>query len=117
MAYSVRHITSFRYQPAVRESVMEVRMQPRTDFRQRCLSFSLSIDPRANMMVYRDFYGNTVHNFDIPERHQSIEIMAQAIVDVLPMRELEPSAVEDWEELDRRGAQTDYWARMVRSNS
>ncbi len=41
MAYSVRHITSFRYEPAVRESVMEVRMQPRTDFRQRCLTFSL----------------------------------------------------------------------------
>ena len=42
MAYSVRHITSFQYEPAVRESVMEVRMQPRTDFRQRCLSFSLN---------------------------------------------------------------------------
>ena len=116
MAYSVRHITSFCYAPAVRESVMEVRMQPRTDFRQRCLSFSLSIEPRANMMVYRDFYGNTVHNFDIPERHESIEIMAQAIVDVLPMRELDPSAVEDWEELDRRVAQTDYWEMMVPSH-
>src|SRR6202167_2247479 len=116
MAYSVRHITSFCYAPSVRESVMEVRMQPRTDFRQRCLSFSLSIEPRANMMVYRDFYRNTVHNFDIPERHQSIEIMAQAIVDVLPMRELEPSAVEDWEELDHRVAQTDYGERMVPSH-
>ena len=116
MAYSVRHITSFCYAPSVRESVMEVRMQPRTDFRQRCLSFSLSIEPRANMMVYRDFYRNTVHNFDIPERHESIEIMAQAIVDVLPMRELDPSAVEDWEELDRRVAQTDYWEMMVPSH-
>ena len=116
MAYSVRHITNFQYAPAVRESVMEVRMQPRTDFRQRCLSFSLSIEPRANMMVYRDFYGNTVHNFDIPERHQSIEIMAQAIVDVLPTRETDPATVEDWEELDRRVAQTDYWEMMVPSH-
>ena len=71
MAYSVRHITNFRYKPAVRESVMEVRMQPRTDFRQRCLSFSLSIEPRANTMVYRDFYGNAVHNFDIPRTARS----------------------------------------------
>jgi transglutaminase-like putative cysteine protease len=116
MAYSVRHITNFQYAPAVRESVMEVRMQPRTDFRQRCLSFSLSIEPRANMMVYRDFYGNTVHNFDVPERHQSIEIMAQAIVDVLPMRETDPATVEDWAELDRRVAQTDYWEMMVPSH-
>jgi transglutaminase-like putative cysteine protease len=116
MAYSVRHITNFRYKPAVRESVMEVRMQPRTDFRQRCLSFSLSIEPRANTMVYRDFYGNAVHNFDIPERHEVIDVMAQAIVDVLPMRELDVSAVEDWDELDRRVAQTDYWEMMVPSH-
>ena len=116
MAYSVRHITSFCYAPAVRESVMEVRMQPRTDFRQRCLSFSLTIEPRANMMVYRDFYGNTVHNFDIPERHESIEVVTQAIVDVLPMRDVDPALVEDWDELDRRVAQTDYWEMMVPSH-
>jgi transglutaminase-like putative cysteine protease len=116
MAYSVRHITNFCYAPAVRESVMEVRMQPRTDFRQRCLSFSLTVEPRANTMVYRDFYGNTVHNFDIPERHKSIEIMAQGIVDVLPMREIDLSTVEDWDELDRRVAQTDYWEMMVPSH-
>lgn len=116
MAYSVRHITNFRYEPAVRESVMEVRMQPRTDFRQRCLSFSLSIEPRANTMVYRDFYGNAVHNFDIPERHEVIEVMAQAIVDVLPTREVDAAGVEDWDELDRRVAQTDYWEMMVPSH-
>jgi transglutaminase-like putative cysteine protease len=116
MAYSVRHITSFRYEPAVRESVMEVRMQPRTDFRQRCLSFSLTIEPRANTMVYRDFYGNAVHNFDIPERHEVIEVMAQAIVDVLPTREVDAATVDDWDELDRRVAQTDYWEMMVPSH-
>src|ERR1700731_5351623 len=110
MAYSVRHITSFRYEPAVRESVMEVRMQPRTDFRQRCLSFSLDITPRANMMVYRDFYGNAVHHFDIPQKHQLIEVSAQAIVDVLPARDFgQQEATCDWQELDERVAQTDYW--------
>jgi transglutaminase-like putative cysteine protease len=115
MAYSVRHTTSFQYEPAVRESVMEVRMQPRTDFRQRCLSFSLNIDPRANMMMYRDFYGNAVHNFDIPERHRRIDVLAQAIVDVLPARILEAAAADDWEELDRRVAQTDYWEMLLPS--
>jgi transglutaminase-like putative cysteine protease len=116
MAYSVRHITQFQYSPAVRESVMEVRMQPRTDFRQRCLSYSLSVDPRANVMLYRDFYGNAVHSFDIPERHESIEVMAQAIVDVLPTHQPDPAGVEDWDELDRRVAQTDYWEMMVPSH-
>jgi len=115
MAYSVRHITSFRYEPAVRESVMEVRMQPRTDFRQRCLSFSLDVTPRATTMVYRDFYGNAVHHFDIPEKLKLIEITAQAIVDVLPARDLGQEAAADWDELDARVAQTDYWEMLLPS--
>jgi transglutaminase-like putative cysteine protease len=115
MAYSVRHITGFRYEPAVRESVMEVRMQPRTDFRQRCLSFSLDVTPRANMMVYRDFYGNAVHHFDIPEKHDLIEITAQAIVDVLPAQLLQREDANDWNELDARVAQTDYWEMLLAS--
>ncbi|MBV8514252.1 MAG: transglutaminase family protein, partial [Acidobacteria bacterium] len=116
MAYSVRHITHFQYSPAVRESVMEVRMQPRTDFRQRCLSYSLTVEPRANVMLYRDFYGNAVHSFDIPERHESVEVMAQAIVDVLPTHPPDPAGIEDWDDLDRRVAQTDYWEMMVPSH-
>jgi transglutaminase-like putative cysteine protease len=115
MAYSVRHITSFRYEPAVRESVMEVRMQPRTDFRQRSLSFSLDIAPRAHMMVYRDFYGNAVHHFDVPEKHNLIEITMQAIVDVLPARVLRPEDANDWNQLDARVAETDYWEMLLPS--
>jgi transglutaminase-like putative cysteine protease len=115
MAYSVRHITSFRYEPAVRESVMEVRMQPRTDFRQRCLSFSLDVTPRANMMMYRDFYGNAVHHFDIPEKHNLIELTAQAIVDVLPPRALQPDDADNWTDLDARVGDTDYWEMMLPS--
>ncbi len=116
MAYSVKHITSFRHQPAVRESVMEVRMQPRTDFRQRCLSFSLDVKPRANMMLYRDFYGNAVHHFDIPGKHELIEISAHAIVDVLPAPDLNPAATGDWEDLDARVAETDYWEMLLPSH-
>jgi transglutaminase-like putative cysteine protease len=115
MAYSVKHITSFQYEPAVRESVMEVRMQPRTDFRQRRLSFALGINPRSNVMMYRDFYGNAVHHFDIPERHNVIEINAEAIVDVLPLRPPQPEELNDWDELDARVAQSDYWEMLLPS--
>jgi len=115
MAYSVRHITSFRYQPAVRESVMEVRMQPRTDFRQRRLSFSLDVSPRANTIMYRDFFGNGVHHFDIPGKQNLIEITALAIVDVLPAPVLPPQDASDWNELDARVAQGDYWEMLLPS--
>jgi len=115
MAYSVRHITRFKYEPAVRESVMEVRMQPRTDARQRCLSFSLDVTPRATMMMYRDFFGNAVHHFDIPGQHELIEVAAQAVVEVLPPLAAQASAVGGWEELDARVALGDYWEMMLPS--
>jgi transglutaminase-like putative cysteine protease len=115
MAYSVKHITTFRYNPGIRESVMEVRMQPRTDFRQRCLSFSLDVTPRAHMMMYRDFYGNSVHNFDIPEKQTLIELAAQAIVDVLPAPELAHGDGHNWVELDARIEESDYWEMLLAS--
>ncbi len=115
MAYSVRHITRFRYEPAVRESVMEVRLQPRTDMRQRCLSFSLDVSPRASIMMYRDFFGNAVHHFDIPGQHEVVEVAAQAIVEVLPPTLPLSSDVCDWEELDARVAEGDYWEMLLPS--
>ena len=115
MAYSVRHITRFRYEPAVRESVMEVRLQPRTDMRQRCLSFSLDVSPRANIMMYRDFFGNAVHHFDIPGQHELVEVAAQAIVEVQPTAPPVASEACSWEELDARVAEGDYWEMLLPS--
>ena len=91
-------------------------MQPRTDFRQRCLSFSLDVSPRANMMMYRDFFGNGVHHFDIPGKQNLIEMTAQAIVDVLPAPVLRPEDASDWSELDARVAQGDYWEMLLPSH-
>ena len=114
MAYSVRHITTFRYEPAVSESVMEVRMQPRTDMRQRSHAFTLEISPRANVMVYRDFFGNAVHHFDIPGRYKVIEVAAQAVVEVLMPPSL-TGAKTDWTELDSRVSEGDYWEMLLPS--
>ena len=39
MRYTVRHVTRFTYETPITESVMEARMQPRSDGLQRCLHF------------------------------------------------------------------------------
>jgi transglutaminase-like putative cysteine protease len=114
MAYSIRHITRFGYDPPVRESVMEVRMQPRTDARQRCMTFSLGVLPQANVMVYRDFFGNMVHHFDIPGRTNAIEVDAQAIVDVTPPVDSAPDT--SWNDLDAQVAKGDYWEMLLPSH-
>jgi transglutaminase-like putative cysteine protease len=114
--YSVRHITTFGYEPAVRESVMEVRTQPCSEGHQRCLSFSLDVLPNANIMVYRDFSGNTVHHFDIPGSHSRVKVMAQALVEVQPVPVPQTSEVGSWQDLDDLIAGGDYWEMLLPSH-
>src|SRR5579863_3415563 len=115
MIYSVRHVTSFAYEPAVRESIMEVRVQPRNEAQQRCLTFSLDVNPSANMMVYRDFLGNTVHNFDIPGRQAQIQLTAQALVEISVPPLPEASNTGNWNDLDDCVANGDYWEMLLPS--
>ena len=115
MTYLIRHATSFSYQPAVGESVMEVRLQPRSDTRQRCLTSALSVNPPANVMVYRDFYGNAVHHFDIPGRHDNIEVVAEATVEMLPRLDIDALPRSTWEELDELVSHGDYWEMLLAS--
>jgi transglutaminase-like putative cysteine protease len=84
MRYSVRHVTRFTYDSPITESVMEARMQPRSDGFQRCLHFALTTTPEARVMVYQDHDGNTVHHFDIPARHSRLTVTADALVECLP---------------------------------
>ena len=81
MQYTVRHLTRFTYDNPISESVMEVRMQPRTEQHQRCLGFELTTTPRATITPYRDPLDNIVHHFDIPGRHGQLTIVAEAIVE------------------------------------
>ena len=115
MIYSVRHVTIFGYEPAVRESIMEVRMQPRSEGRQRCLNFQLTVNPTTNVMHYRDFMGNSVHHFDIAGSHAEAKITAQGLVEVesgdLPFA----GAAGSWDDLDALTATEDHWEMMLPS--
>jgi len=115
LLYSVRHTTTFHYEPAVRESLMEVRMQPRSEGNQRCLSFNLEVRPAANVMQYRDFEGNTVHHFDIAGAHTQVKVTAQSSVEVQSTPALDESAAGSWDDLDVLVAAGDYWEMLLPS--
>ena len=108
--YSIRHITRFNYDVPVSESLMEVRMQPRTEGTQRCLRFELAVAPRARVFAYRDHLGNSVHHFDTPARHTQLTITARAYVelDSLPAA---PGALDPrtWREVDTWTGRSDLW--------
>lgn len=100
MYYSIIQVNRFRYSSPIRESVMEVRMQPIDHGSQRCLSFGLSVKPHARVQGYRDCLGNIVHHFDVPARHSSLNITAEAMVEVSPP-DFIPDAIETstWNDL------------------
>ena len=115
MIYSVRHVTIFGYEPAVRESIMEVRMQPRSEGHQRCLNFQLTVNPTANVMSYRDFMGNTVHHFDIAGSHTQVKLTAQGVVEVELPETPDAAGAGSWEDLDALTATEDHWEMMLPS--
>jgi transglutaminase-like putative cysteine protease len=102
MYYRIRHLTRFRYSAPVTESLMEVRMHPRTEGHQRCLDYQLAVTPKASTHTYRDFLGNSIHHFGIPGAHRQLQIMAESVVEMKPWHDLPyylaPGA---WAELDR----------------
>jgi transglutaminase-like putative cysteine protease len=117
MYYSIRHVTKFRYSAHVSESLMEARMQPRSDGPQRCLSFQLMVQPKTRVQYYRDYLGNTVHHFDVPGRHKQLSIVADALVDVQPAAALPESLTAGaWEELDEMIAAGDYIEMLMPSH-
>jgi transglutaminase-like putative cysteine protease len=116
MFYSIRHVTKFRYSNAVRESVMEVRMQPRTEGSQRTLAFALSVSPKARVFSYRDYLGNMVHHFDVPGNHSKLLIVAESLVDsqsaVLAPEQLTREA---WDDLDQLVGEGDHQEMLAAS--
>ena len=117
MFYSIRHLTKFRYGSPVSESIMELRMQPRSEGPQRCLHFAVNVTPRTRVQSYRDYLGNVVHHFDVPMPHRPLTITAEALVDVAPLPEM-PNALDDnaWNELDSLLAAGDFWEMLAPSH-
>jgi len=94
---------------------MEVRLQPRSDGEQRCLSFTLGVEPAANVMQYRDFTGNTVHHFDIAGTHTQVKVTAQSAVEVQSVPAPPAADSGDWADLDALIAGNDYWEMLLPS--
>jgi transglutaminase-like putative cysteine protease len=84
MLISLLHRTTFTYAGKAHDSFNEVRLKPGDDASQVCRSFELRTDPTTQMRDYVDFYGNTVHYFDIVAGHTSLMIEAVSEVETTP---------------------------------
>ena len=83
--YRVRHRTEYQYSAAVTSSYGRGHLTPRDTEHQRCLSSELDIDPGpADRSTSRDAYGNISSYFHITERHQTLVVLADSVVEVDP---------------------------------
>jgi transglutaminase-like putative cysteine protease len=96
--YSVRHITRFRYASPVRESVMELRMQPRSEGNQALRNFQISTSPRAQLFAYTDNFGNAVYHFNVLREHSELRIETQSVLEMKEPIPLPPALdVLEWD--------------------
>src|SRR6516225_3747193 len=96
MFYSIRHVTRFRYDAPVSESVMELRMQPRSEGPQTLRNFQITTNPRAQLYAYTDHLGNAVYHFNVLRKHSELRIEVQSVVEMAE-RHAPPERVDDLE--------------------
>ena len=100
MLLEIRHVTQYHYERPVRESLMELWMQPQKTARQRLISFELDLNPAAQVFSYADSFGNAVYHFDVPQPHDKLTIVARSAVETEPPSE-RPQALDmgEWDRL------------------
>ena len=110
MYYSIRHITRFRYDAPVRESVMELRMQPRSEGPQALRSFQIATNPRAQLYAYTDHLGNAVYHFNVLRQHEELRIETQSLVEMTAFAPL-PEAADplEWERYNNFNFAPDHY--------
>src|SRR5450432_502847 len=117
MFYAIRHFTRYRYSHFVWQSMMEIRMHPRSEGNQRCFIFQLSVNPRARIFAYTDSRGNLVHHFDLPSRHRQLTIISDSLVNIdAPQPVPETMDYGVWNELEQVIKQKDYWDMLMPSH-
>jgi transglutaminase-like putative cysteine protease len=117
MLYAIRHFTRYRYSHSVWQSMMEVRMHPRSEGNQRCFVFQLSVNPRARIFGYTDSYRNLVHHFDLPSRHDQLTIISDALVNIDAQPEVSETMYDKgWTDLEQIVEKKDYWDMLMPSH-
>jgi transglutaminase-like putative cysteine protease len=116
MFYAIRHLTRYRYNRPVWQSMMEVRMHPISEGSQRCFTFRLQVNPGARIFTFQDHLGNQVHHFDLPQHHRELAIVADALVNLEPRQLPESLPGDAWNELEQLIAEGDHWPMLMPSH-
>jgi transglutaminase-like putative cysteine protease len=84
--YRLSHVTNFSYDGPVSESYNELRLRPRHDESQSCLSFRITTTPFSRPAAHLDYFDNWVHQFHILPEHRELRVESEAVVLVHPQQ-------------------------------
>ena len=94
MLLEIEHHLRFDYSAFVRESHMEVRVEPRTQAGQVLHEFNLAVGPHTQPTRHEDWLGNALHWFSITDFHERVELLARSLVETAPA-EIQPTELSD----------------------
>ncbi len=104
------HRTGYEYPDGATASYNQVRMTPRSSHEQLVMHNRVEISPTAWLNTYKDYWGTTVTNFEVHERHDQLRVTSTSTVDVeRPC--VDPPGIS-WEEV-RAPDVTDRHAEML----
>jgi len=85
MLLRVAHVTRYRYDSPAWDSFNELRLRPADDYRQTLHAFELTVRPRAELRSHRDRHETLVHHFHLPQHHERLHVVANALVETYPV--------------------------------
>ena len=107
--YKLAHVTMFSYDGLVSESYNELRLRPRHDESQSCLSFRLTTYPPSRPAAHLDYFNNWVHHFHILPEHKELRVESEATVLVHPQQwATAPLRLANFDE-QREGLKDEYF--------
>ena len=83
MRVRVEHVTRFDYDADVVESVIDVRLGPRSDPHQRWGRFNIAVDPAGAVRRYGDGFGNTGFLVTLARAHKHLELRMTGEIETL----------------------------------
>lgn len=94
---AVTHTTAYRYDGPVTTSFNEARLEPRSDRYQTVLSWALDVAPAVRVARHVDYWGTTVHHFDLQLPHTELTVVAKTLIET-GVSDAEPGDAS-WDEL------------------
>jgi transglutaminase-like putative cysteine protease len=117
MRLEIRYLTRFDYAAPVRESQNELRACPASDERQQLLSYRVLTTPSSRVHHAFDYWGTRVDAFGIRTPHDSLEIVAEAVVDTTTVGPITSSPrVADLADPEFRDLHTEYLQRTAHTD-